>query len=113
MIIFSFYLFTQFSPTITGNQVLSIEELPIDSEIHRVDITEFEYSPKTLSINLGDTVIWTNKDPVRHTVTSNEVNLDSDLLSEGKTYIYTFKVFGTYNYHCTPHPYMEGKVIVK
>ncbi|MFH1325556.1 MAG: cupredoxin family copper-binding protein [archaeon] len=80
-----------------------------------IEIKNFAFQPNELTISQGDTVVWTNKDAgVKHTVTSDSGNeLDSELLSKGESYSHTFNEKGTFDYHCTPHPYMEGKVIVE
>src|SRR3989344_4454910 len=81
---------------------------------YNIDIQDFAYKTKTLTIIKGDTVIWTNRDSVRHTVTSDSGNeLDSELLSQGGSYSHTFVQTGTYDYHCKPHPYMTGTIIVE
>lgn len=81
-----------------------------------VDITEFKYTPATIKVKVGDTVTWTNNDNVRHDVIADEESADapaSELLAKGQSYSFTFKKAGTYSYHCTPHPYMKGTVIVE
>ena len=76
-------------------------------------IQGYAFNPKTIEINVGDTVIWTNKDNIGHTVTSDSGNeLNSPLFTKEKTYEHTFTMVETYNYHCKPHPYMKGTVIV-
>jgi len=80
-----------------------------------VDIAGFKYSPNTVNIKVGDTVTWTQKDKVPHTVTivTGPESFDSGLLTQGKTFSYTFTKPGTYSYKCTPHPNMRGEVIVE
>ncbi len=76
-------------------------------------IQNYDYTPKTIEINVGDTVIWTNKDNIGHTVTSDSgKGLDSLLFTKDGTYEHTFTMVETYDYHCKPHPYMKGTVIV-
>ena len=83
-------------------------------ETHYVDIEDFSYEERTLSIKKGDTVVWTNKDNVGHTVTSDSGSeLSSSLLSRGKSYSHTFTETGTFDYHCKPHPYMKGTIVVR
>lgn len=78
-----------------------------------VTISDFAFSPATLTVKKGTTVTWTNKDSVAHTVTSDTGNmLDSPLFSAGETFSFTFNEVGTFSYHCTPHPQMKGTVIV-
>ncbi len=80
-----------------------------------VDIKEFKYQPETVTIKVGDTVVWTQVDEVKHTVTivTGPESFDSGLLSAGKTFSYTFTKPGTYAYKCTPHPGMRGTVTVE
>lgn len=75
-----------------------------------ISIAGYTYSPSQVIINKGDTVVWTNQDSVRHDV--NGDGIEGPLLSKGQTYSMTFNQAGTYNYICTPHPYMKGSIIV-
>jgi plastocyanin len=77
------------------------------------------YNPSPLTIKVGTTVVWTNNDSTLHTVTSGLPSggpvgtlFDSSYLGPGKTFNYTFSKAGTFDYHCTLHPTMVGKVIV-
>ena len=80
---------------------------------HTVDIRNFAYSPSTITIKKGDTVVWTNHDSVGHTVTSDQgTELGSGIITTEDSYSHTFDVAGTYTYHCTIHPNMKGTVIV-
>ncbi len=77
-------------------------------------IEGFAFDAKTVTVPKGATVIWTNKDSVRHNVLSDSGSeLKSDLLAQGETYSHTFDVAGTYTYHCGPHPNMKATVIVE
>lgn len=72
------------------------------------------FAPAEITISAGDTVTWRNDDDILHTVQSAEEGLfASDLLSQKKTFEHTFAEAGTYEYSCTLHPWMEGKVTVK
>lgn len=84
------------------------------AKTYYVDIENFAYNEKELTIKKGDTIIWTNRDSVGHTVTSESGNeLDSELLGEGESYSHTFNEAGTYDYYCKPHPYMKGRIVVE
>ncbi len=76
-----------------------------------VEISGYAFSPATLNVEVGDTVTWTNLDPVQHSVVSDS-ELASPLLSRGESYSHTFARAGTYEYHCGPHPDMTGKIVV-
>lgn len=73
----------------------------------------YAFQPNTITIKAGTTVAWSNKSNAPHTVTSDRSGVFDKNLSPGKTVSITFRHPGTYAYHCTFHPYMHGKVIVK
>lgn len=82
--------------------------------IHDIVIQNFAFSPLTITINKGDTVIWTNMDSTAHTVTSDSGSeLSSSTFTKGGTYSHTFNTVGTFSYHCSIHTSMKGKVIVQ
>lgn len=78
-----------------------------------VEIADFAFAPSTLTITAGDTVTWTNADPVVHTATSTSGAFDSGDLEQGESYSLTFTTPGTYDYLCTPHPSMTGRIVVQ
>ena len=83
-------------------------------QTYSMDISNFAFSQPTLTIIVGSTVKWTNKDSAPHTVTSTSGSeLASSELSQGNTYSHTFKNAGTFPYFCAYHPSMKGTVIVK
>jgi amicyanin len=90
------------------------ETQPTASETHNINIENFAFGPKELTINKGDTVVWENLDSTRHTVTSDTgTELGSELLAKNDKYSHTFSEAGTFEYHCTPHPFMKAKIIVQ
>jgi len=83
-------------------------------QIHNVDIKNFGFNPQELRIKRGDTVVWTNRDSVGHTITSDSGNeLGSPQIAQNQEYRHTFTQLGTFNYHCAVHPPMKAKVIVE
>jgi amicyanin len=78
-----------------------------------VTIRDFEFDPPTVTIGAGGTVTWTNEGPSVHTVTADDGSFGSGNLSSGGTFSQTFNEPGTYDYHCTPHPFMTAQVIVE
>jgi amicyanin len=81
-----------------------------------VKISNYAYSPAVIKVKVGQTVTWTNEDAVQHDVMADTMSADapsSELLAKGESYSFTFKKAGTYTYHCTPHPYMKGTVVVE
>ena len=78
---------------------------------------QFTFSPKTLTISAGTTVIWKNTTQAPHTVTSKDGKTfnsgDSTQVAPGTTFSFKFKTAGTFAYHCDFHPYMVATIIVK
>lgn len=77
-----------------------------------VEIKGFAFNPDTMTIEKGTTVTWTNRDGAPHTVTGIGNDINSQTLSQGQTYSYTFNEAGTFDYQCHIHPSMRGKVVV-
>ena len=88
-------------------------------------LTDTAVSPNPIQAKVGQTVVWTNDDSALHTVTSGKIGaadagkvFDSGLAgptaltAKGKTFEHTFDAAGEFDYHCTLHPAMTGKVIV-
>lgn len=78
-----------------------------------VSITNFAFTPSTVTIKVGDTVMWTNNDTVPHTISEDNGAWDSGNIDKDATFKHTFTTAGAYTYHCKIHPYMQGKIIVK
>jgi plastocyanin len=64
-------------------------------------------------VHAGATVRWVNQDQLQHTVTGDDGGFDSGLIDPGHAYERVFSRPGDYAYHCTPHPFMTGHVIVE
>jgi len=73
----------------------------------------FEPPMITIVIGVNNTVIWKNEDTDWHTAHSNIPEFNSGLIPPGGNFTHTFLRPGTYPYHCDPHPWMTGIVIVK
>lgn len=83
-------------------------------EQNTVTIENFGYAPEVIKVKAGTKVTWTNKDTVPHNVVGDEYDeLNGKLLDKGESFSFTFDEPGTYPYHCAPHPYMKGTVIVE
>jgi len=77
-----------------------------------VTIDNFTFRPQTLTVAVGTTVTWTNKDDIPHTVTSDNGVFKSKARDTDEKFSYTFDQAGTYAYHCSIHPKMTGEVEV-
>ncbi|MEA2517751.1 MAG: hypothetical protein QOG16_1589 [Actinomycetota bacterium] len=73
---------------------------------------EWGYDPSSLSVGVGDTVVWTNTGSTDHTVTSDDGAFDSGPIAPGSTWQYTFDEVGEFPYHCDPHPFMMASISV-
>lgn len=81
--------------------------------VNSVEIKDFAYSPATLTVKVGDTVTWTNKDIAGHSATADDKSFDTGVLSQGESGSFTFTKAGTFTYFCTPHPNIKGTIIVQ
>ncbi len=80
-----------------------------------VKIDNFTFGPATLTVPVGTTVTWINKDDIPHTVvsTNDSKTLKSKVLDTDEKFSFTFSKAGTYPYFCSIHPKMTAKVIVQ
>lgn len=78
-----------------------------------VKIDNFAFVPQTVTVPVGATVIWTNRDDIPHTSVSTDGVFKSKVMDTDETFSYTFSKAGTYTYFCSIHPKMTGSVIVK
>jgi plastocyanin len=71
------------------------------------------YAPERLEVAAGKTIEWKNDDQVAHTLTADHGSWDSGMIEPGATWRHTFTSPGSNPFHCAPHPFMKGVVIVK
>jgi plastocyanin len=71
------------------------------------------FVPSVKTITVGTTITWTNKDNADHDVTSNNGSFFSPTMGKNATYSHKFDAVGTYDYNCTFHSGMTGKIIVQ
>jgi plastocyanin len=78
-----------------------------------VKIDNYNFSPPTLVVAPGTKVTWTNDDDSPHSVRENDGKFKSAALDTDESFSQTFTDAGEYEYFCSIHPYMKGKVVVK
>jgi plastocyanin len=78
-----------------------------------VAIDGVTFTPATLTVTVGDTVVWVNKDPFPHTVTSPAGAFDSHTMAPGQSWRYTPIKAGVFPYVCTLHPTMQATLTVE
>jgi plastocyanin len=71
-----------------------------------------KFDPAELTVVKGTTVNWSNEDAVEHTVTAANGAFKSGNMKSGVSFGYTFNEVGTFDYACSIHPSMKGKVTV-
>jgi plastocyanin len=76
-------------------------------------IANFAFNPGDIRVRAGTRVRWVNGDRVEHSVTAADGSFDSGLIGPGHAFERVFDRPGSYAYHCTPHPFMSGRVIVE
>lgn len=86
---------------------------------HNVGVSDFEFYPSQLVINMGDTVVWANSSGMHNvdgttiTFPENPEGFGNGAGPAGWTYTFVFNIPGTYSYRCDEHPStMFGSVTV-
>jgi len=76
---------------------------------HQVAVTDYQFTPKDLTIEVGDIVVWTNTGTMGHNVNGTQTTFPNNPESFGNnvglawTFEHTFNTAGSYDYHCDPH----------
>jgi plastocyanin len=95
-----------------GGFALSAQDKASTTE---VKIDNFSFGPAALTVGVGSTVTWINRDDIPHTVVSTDdpKAFKSKVLDTDEKFSFTFTKAGTFPYFCSIHPKMTGKVIVQ
>ena len=103
---------TNSAGTAYGNQV-SFTTSPAGPTTFNISISGFAFSPSTLTVRVGDIVIWTNNDAAAHTVTSNNgTSFSSGSMAQNAIFTYTATTTGSFPYRCAIHPSMTASITV-
>ena len=78
-----------------------------------VTIDHFTFAPQELTVAVGTTVKFINHDDIPHTVVEKNLSFRSKALDTDDSYSYTFATARSFDYFCSLHPHMVGKIIVK
>jgi plastocyanin len=78
----------------------------------RIEIKDFSFQPKEVTVPIGAKVVWVNKDEEPHTIVSTDKTFVSKALDTDDTFSFTFDKTGTYEYFCSVHPRMTAKIVV-
>lgn len=93
--------------------VIALTQTAVSTQPTTVTIDNFVFSPMTIEVPRGAAVTWVNKDDIPHVVASTTGKFKSRAIDTDGTFVYTFTEPGTYEYYCSVHPKMVGKIVVK
>lgn len=96
--------------SLTGGENTPVNTQQTNNEIN---IQNFTFLPATLNALVGAEITWKQNDQAIHTIVSNEGLFASNNLNSGDEFSFVFTKAGEYNYYCSIHPSMRGKIIVK
>jgi plastocyanin len=99
------------STMLAGTTMLSPAQ--VHAQNASVVIENFAFMPASMTVPVGTTVTWSNRDSVAHTTTSDTGAWDSGTLNPHASFQHTFNTPGTFTYHCMIHPYMHGTIVVQ
>jgi plastocyanin len=83
------------------------------SRTAQVKIVDLGFVPTRITIAVGTTLTWTNRDAIPHTVVGSHGVFKSKVLDSNEAFSYTFTKAGSFSYHCSIHPDMTGKIVVR
>lgn len=86
---------------------------PASGDTVAAAVQDFMFQPRRLEISAGTTVVWTNNGQVVHTVSGDDGSSESGPIEPGERRGIIFRNAGTFPFHCTPHPFMTGVVVVR
>jgi plastocyanin len=89
---------------------------PLNDEIAGstlVVMNRFAFRQSEIRVPVGGRVSWVNCDQESHTSTADAGAWTSPLLAPGDAFTQTFATAGTFTYHCEPHDFMTGRVVVE
>lgn len=100
-----------FHPDQMTGEVTAAEAPVAAVATHNIDITTMAF-PDSTAISKGDTVVWTNRMNMNHTVTADNGEFDAGVLGKNKSFSHIFDTTGSVPYHCEIHPNMTGTIVV-
>lgn len=103
------------TPTAAGECKIPTSSAAAGSVV--IFVRDFTFIPQRVTIKRGTRVTWVNcEDPnaESHTSTSDAGVWDSPRIAPITIFSRTFNDVGTvFNYHCVPHPFMQGTITVE
>jgi plastocyanin len=81
-----------------------------EQQTHVLEIRNSQFTPAEITVNVGDTIKWINRDIVPHTATADDKSWDSKLIGSGEEWELVVKTNMSTSYFCTFHPGMKAKI---
>ena len=104
---------TKFVKTlITASAVICLAGMAHAADI-KADIQGMSFSPATITVSVGDTITFTNRDGAPHTATAADGSFTTATLRKGKSETVAFDSAGTFAFFCKIHPGMKGTIVVQ
>ena len=95
---------------------VQVIKTPTPSNANEVVIYEYTFRPETLTVSVGATVTWVNRDMALHTATHRTFGaepFDSERMPVNATFEHKFRTAGSYDYLCIYHGGMRGRIVVQ
>ena len=92
--------------------MLAVMAMAAPAHTGDIAIDNFAFTAPAITVPVGTTVTWTNRDDVPHTVVSTDKAFRSPALDTDQTFSHTFATPGTFTYYCSLHPRMTGQIVV-
>jgi plastocyanin len=86
--------------------------LPAVAAGTEVNIDNFAFTPKELTVKAGTAIVFRNRDDIPHSVVGSNGEFHSKALDTDDSFSFTFAKAGTYAYFCGLHPQIQGRIVV-
>ena len=110
---------TEMPKPLLSSSITNTTDVIMPTKVSRPGCEEIDacYIPSRITVGMGEQITWINEDSAFHSVTSGAYGspnglFDSEHMDPYQMYTQKFDESGTYDYHCTLHPWMKGQVIV-
>src|SRR2546430_842190 len=90
----------------------AVSSLPVCAADMEVNIDNFAFTPKELTVKAGTAIVFRNRDDIPHSVVGTKGEFHSKALDTDDSFSFTLTKAGTYDYSCGLHPKMQGKIVV-
>ena len=90
----------------------AVPALPVRAADTEVNIDNFAFTPKELTVKAGTTIVFRNRDDIPHSVVGSKGEFHSKALDTNDSFSFIFAKAGSYAYSCGLHPRMQGRIVV-